>query len=169
MNFAASIVIFYFTDLLSVTLREHVGHEFMMAHFLFTGYMFALVLVGQDPIPYRPPHFMRLVLLIATMVYHAFVGVTIMGMDTLLEASWFGNMGRPWGASAIEDQQTGGALMWGIGELPTAILAVVVAIQWAMDGRRENRRVDREADRTGDAELEAYNEMMQSLAERERR
>ena len=169
VNFAASIVIFYFTDLLSVTLRYHVGHEFMMAHFLFTGYMFALVLVGQDPIPYRPPHFMRLVLLIATMVYHAFVGVTIMGMDTLLEASWFGNMGRPWGASAIEDQQTGGALMWGIGELPTAILAVVVAIQWAMDGKRENRRVDREADRTGDAELEAYNEMMQSLAERERR
>jgi hypothetical protein len=33
------IVIFYFTDLLSVTLRYHVGHEFMMAHFLFTGYM----------------------------------------------------------------------------------------------------------------------------------
>lgn len=169
VNFAASIVIFYFTPLLGITLRTHVGHEFMMAHFLFTGYMFALVLVGQDPIPYRPPHFMRLVLLIATMVYHAFVGVTIMGMDTLLEASWFGNMGRPWGETAIRDQQIGGALMWGIGELPTALLAVVVAVQWALDGRRENRRVDREADRTGDAELAAYNEMMEGLAERDRR
>jgi hypothetical protein len=30
VNFAASIVIFYFTDLLSVTLRYHVGHEFMI-------------------------------------------------------------------------------------------------------------------------------------------
>ncbi|WP_144791064.1 cytochrome c oxidase assembly protein [Kocuria palustris] len=169
VNFAASIVIFYFTPLLGITLRTHVGHEFMMAHFLFTGYMFALVLVGQDPIPYRPAHFMRLVLLIATMVYHAFVGVTIMGMDTLLEASWFGNMGRDWGPSAIEDQQIGGALMWGIGELPTALLAVVVAIQWALHGRRENRRVDREAERTDDAELEAYNAMMQDLAERDRR
>lgn len=169
VNFAASIVLFYFTPLLGLTLRTHVGHEFMMAHFLFTGYMFALVLVGQDPIPYRPAHFMRLVLLIATMVYHAFVGVTIMGMDTLLEASWFGNMGRDWGPTAIEDQQIGGALMWGIGELPTALLAVVVAVQWAIAGRRENRRVDREADRTDDAELQAYNEMMQGLAERDER
>ncbi|KAA9395371.1 copper resistance protein CopD [Kocuria coralli] len=165
VNFAGSIVLFYFTPLLGLTLRTHVGHEFMMAHFLFTGYMFALVLVGQDPIPYRPPHFMRLVMLIATMVYHAFVGVAIMGMDVLLEASWFGNMGRDWGLTAIEDQQRGGALMWGIGELPTAILAVVVAVQWAIAGGRENRRVDREADRTDDAELRAYNEMMERLAD----
>ncbi|NHU85055.1 bifunctional copper resistance protein CopD/cytochrome c oxidase assembly protein [Kocuria sp. JC486] len=165
VNFAGSIVLFYFTPLLGFTLRTHVGHEFMMAHFLFTGYMFALVLVGQDPIPHRPAHFMRLVMLIATMAYHAFVGVAIMGMDVLLEASWFGNMGRDWGLSAIEDQQRGGALMWGIGELPTALLAVVVGIQWAIAGNRENRRVDREADRTDDAELKAYNEMMERLAE----
>lgn len=165
VNFAGSIVLFYFTPLLGFTLRTHVGHEFMMAHFLFTGYMFALVLVGQDPIPYRPPYFMRLVMLIATMVYHAFVGVAIMGMDMLLEASWFGNMGHDWGVVAIEDQQRGGALMWGIGELPTAILAVVVAVQWAIAGNKENRRVDREADRTDDAELKAYNEMMEKLAE----
>ncbi|MDO4253800.1 MAG: cytochrome c oxidase assembly protein [Kocuria sp.] len=167
VNFAGSILLFYFTPLLGLTLRTHVGHEFMMAHFLFTGYMFALVLVGQDPIPYRPPHFMRLVMLIATMVYHAFVGVAIMGMEVLLEASWFGNMGRDWGMSALADQQRGGALMWGIGELPTAILAVVVAIQWAIAGNRENRRVDREADRTDDAQLKAYNHMMQDLAQRE--
>lgn len=167
VNFAGSIVLFYFTPLLGFTLRTHVGHEFMMAHFLFTGYMFALVLVGQDPIPRRPAHFMRLVMLIATMVYHAFVGVAIMGMEVLLEASWFGNMGRDWGLSAIEEQQRGGALMWGIGELPTAILAVVVMVQWAIAGNKENRRVDREAERTDDAELKAYNQMMQRLAQQD--
>ncbi|MDO5618628.1 cytochrome c oxidase assembly protein [Kocuria sp.] len=169
VNFAGSIVLFYFTPLLGFTLRTHVGHEFMMAHFLFTGYMFALVLVGQDPIPKRPAYFMRLIMLIATMVYHAFVGVAIMGMDMLLEASWFGNMGHDWGITAIEDQQRGGALMWGIGELPTAILAVVVMIQWSMAGNKENKRVDREADRTDDAELKAYNQMMEQLAEQDAR
>ncbi|MFI3892795.1 cytochrome c oxidase assembly protein [Kocuria rhizophila] len=166
-NFAFSIVLFYFTDLFSFTLRYHVGHEFMMVHFLFTGYMFALVLIGIDPIPRRPTYPMRLVLLLATMAAHAFIGISIMSLTTVLQASWFGNMGRPWGPSALEDQQLGGMLMWGIGEFPTFLLAVIMAVLWAMEGSKENRRVDRQADRTDDAELRAYNEMMAELAERD--
>lgn len=169
VNFAGSILVFYFTPLFGFTLQYHVGHVFMTTHFLITGYLFMLVLIGVDPIPYRPGHMMRLVLLLATMVYHAFVGVALMGSETLLQASWFGNTGRDWGRSAIEDQQLGGALMWGIGELPTVVVAVVVAVLWAVDGKRENRRVDRHAQRTDDAELKAYNEMMASLAERDER
>ncbi|WP_202931732.1 cytochrome c oxidase assembly protein [Kocuria marina] len=168
-NFAFSIVLFYFTDLFRFTLRYHVGHEFMMVHFLFTGYMFALVLIGIDPIPRRPSYPMRLVLLLATMAAHAFIGISIMSLTTVLQASWFGNMGRPWGPSALDDQQLGGMLMWGIGEFPTFLLAVIVAVLWAMEGAKENRRVDRQADRTDDAELRAYNEMMAELAERDER
>ncbi len=167
VNFAASIVIFYFTPLFGITLQYHVGHVFMITHFLITGYLFMLVLIGSDPIPYRPGHMMRLMLLLATMVYHAFVGVALMGSETLLQEWWFANMGRDWGRSAIEDQQFGGALMWGIGEFPTVVVAVVVAIMWAIEGKKENRRVDRQADRTDDAELKAYNEMMAKLAERD--
>ncbi|WP_162459977.1 bifunctional copper resistance protein CopD/cytochrome c oxidase assembly protein, partial [Kocuria sediminis] len=167
VNFAASIVIFYFTPLFGITLQYHVGHVFMITHFLITGYLFMLVLIGSDPIPYRPGHMMRLMLLLATMVYHAFVGVALMGSETLLQGWWFANMGRDWGRSAIEDQQFGGALMWGIGEFPTVVVAVVVAIMWAIEGKKENRRVDRQADRTDDAELKAYNEMMARLAERD--
>ncbi|MFI7580262.1 cytochrome c oxidase assembly protein [Kocuria kalidii] len=169
VNFAGSIVVFYFTPLFHFTLHYHVGHVLMVVHFLITGYLFMLVLIGTDPIPYRPGHMMRLVLLLATMVYHAFVGVALMGSDTLLQASWFGNTGRDWGPSAIEDQQLGGALMWGIGEFPTVVVAVVVAIMWAIEGTRENRRSDRRAERTDDAELKAYNDMMAGLAERDDR
>ncbi|MEX3600414.1 cytochrome c oxidase assembly protein [Kocuria carniphila] len=168
-NFAFSIVLFYFTDLFHITLRYHVGHEFMMMHFLFTGYMFALVLIGIDPIPKRPSYPMRLVLLLATMAAHAFIGISIMSMTAVLQAGWFGNMGRPWGPSALEDQELGGMLMWGIGEFPTFLLAVIVAIMWALEGSKENRRVDRQADRTDDAELKAYNEMMANLAEQDER
>ena len=168
-NFAFSIVLFYFTDLFRFTLRYHVGHEFMMVHFLFTGYMFALVLIGIDPIPRRPSYPMRLVLLLATMAAHAFIGVAIMNLSAVLQASWFGNMGRPWGPSALDDQLLGGMLMWGIGEFPTFLLAVIVSVMWAMEGTKENRRVDRQAERTGDAELKAYNAMMARLAEQDER
>lgn len=168
-NFAGSIVVFYFTPVFHYTLHYHVGHVLMTVHFLITGYLFMLVLIGVDPIPRRPGYMMRLILLLATMVYHAFVGVALTSSETLLQASWFGNTGRDWGRTAIEDQQLGGALMWGIGEFPTVVVAVVVAVLWAMDGSRENRREDRRADRTDDAELRAYNEMLGRFADRDER
>ncbi|MUN55165.1 copper resistance protein CopD [Kocuria koreensis] len=165
VNFAGSIVIFYFTPLFGVALRYHVGHEFMMAHFLLTGYMFLLVLIGIDPIPRRPQYAIRLVVLIATLGYHAFVGIALMSSNALLQASWFGNVGRPWGLSALGDQKLGGSIMWGMGEIPTMLIAVVVGVQWSIADGRLAKRIDRQADRDGDAELEAYNEMFERLNE----
>ncbi|WP_326503647.1 cytochrome c oxidase assembly protein [Rothia nasimurium] len=169
INFAGSIVIVYFTPLFGVMLRYHVGHEFMLIHFLITGYIFSLVLIGIDPIPNRPTYPMRLIMIIATLGYHAFVGISIMQMDTLLQASWFGNLGRPWGLSAIDDQKLGGSLMWAIGEIPTMIIAVAVAVQWSMNDKKVQKRIDRQADRDGDAELNAYNDMFAQLAEKDAR
>lgn len=165
VNFAGSIIVVYFTPLLGVMLRYHVGHEFMIMHFMITGYIFMLVLIGIDPIPYRPEYPMRIIMLIATLGYHAFVGIAMMNMTTLLQASWFGNVGRPWGLSAIDDQQLGGSLMWGIGELPTMMVAVAVGIQWAIADGKLAKRLDRQAERDGDAELKAYNAMFEQLNE----
>lgn len=167
VNFAGSIVLVYFTPLFGVMLRYHVGHEFMLIHFLITGYIFSLVLIGIDPIPHRPAYPMRLIMIIATLGYHAFVGIAIMQMDTLLQASWFGNLGRPWGLSALEDQKLGGSLMWAIGEIPTMIIAVAVAVQWSMNDKKVQKRIDRQAERDGDAELNAYNDMFAQLAEQD--
>ena len=110
---------------------------------------------------------MRLIMIIATLGYHAFVGIAIMQMDTLLQASWFGNLGRPWGLSAIDDQKLGGSLIWAIGEIPTMLIAVGVAVQWSMNDKKVQRRIDRQADRDGDAELKAYNDMFAALAEKD--
>ena len=45
----------------------------------------------------------------------------------------------------------GGGVAWSIGELPTLILAVTVAIQWSRSDDRAQKRADRHADRTGAA------------------
>ena len=84
-------------------------------------------------------------------------------------ADWFGSMGRTWGPTPIEDQYIGGGIAWSIGEIPTLILAITVAIQWSRDDRKVQRRTDRNADRTGDAELEEYNARLAEMAERDRR
>ena len=57
--------------------------------------------------------------------------------------------------------------MWGLGEIPTMLLAVIAAVQWSRADRREMVREDREADRTDDAGLREYNEMFARMAERD--
>ncbi|GAA3676086.1 cytochrome c oxidase assembly protein [Arthrobacter ginkgonis] len=162
-NFAGSIIIFYNTDLFGFALREHAGHELMNLHFLLTGYIFALTMIGADPLPRRAPYPMRLVILLATMSFHAFYGISLMSGESLIQASWFGNMGRDWGVDALEDQKIGAGAMWGIGEVPTLLLALGVMVAWSRDDARETKRKDRQADRDNDAELQAYNQMFAQL------
>lgn len=168
-NFAGSILLFYYTPVFGISLDYHLGHQFMIVHFLLTGYIFALVLVGDDPLPKRPPFAFRLIMLLATMVFHAFMAVGLSSQESLIQASWFGNIGHDWGFSAIEDQQRGGELMWGLGEVPAMLMAIMVAVQWSRSDKRETKRLDREADRTEDAELNEYNEMFATMADREER
>jgi putative copper resistance protein D len=167
--FIGSLWLFYYTDLFRWSLYDHLGHEWMVAHFLLTGYLFVLSLIGIDPVPYRLPYALRLVLLIVVMAMHAFFGIAIMMQSGLMVAEWFGSMGRTWGPDPLEDQYIGGGVAWSIGELPTLMLAITVAIQWSRSDDRTQRRRDRHVDRRGDPELDDYNAQLAALAERDAR
>src|SRR5699024_768393 len=151
VNFAGSLIVFYYSGIMYYALYTHIGHELMIAHFLGAGYLFAQALIVIDPGVKRPAYPLRLVMLRLAMAIHA----------------WFGNIGADWGYTAIEDQQLGGGIAWGIGEFPTLFVAIMVAVQWAKSSDREAKRIDRRENRTDDAELRAYNEMLASMAERD--
>jgi len=163
VNFAGSLFIFYYTDLFPLALGTHVGHVLMVVHFSLAGYLFANALIGTDPGTNRPSYPLRLVLLFATMVFHAFFGLSLANLSVLLAAEHYGRLGLSWWVDALADQQIGGFVTWGIGEAPTLVLAVIMAMMWARADEKVAVRLDRQADRTGDAELAAYNRM---LAER---
>lgn len=162
--FAGSLWAFYYSPLFSWATTDHIGHEWMIIHFLITGYLFVQSLIGIDPVPYRFPYPLRLVLLLGTMAFHAFFGLSILTTDSLFLADWFGAMGRTWGVTPMADQQLAGGIAWSIGEIPTVALAITVAVQWSRSDARESKRRDRQADRNGDAELVAYNAMLQRMA-----
>ena len=165
--FASSLVVFYYTPIFGWATREHIGHEWMIIHFLITGYLFVQALIGIDPGPHRLPYAMRIGLLILVLAFHAFFGLALMTGNGLLLADWFGAMGRTWGATPLDDQHNGGAIAWGIGELPTAALTIIVSVQWFRSDAREARRLDRAADRGDNNELAQYNEMLARLAKRD--
>lgn len=168
LNFAGSMILFYYTPWFELALKTHVGHVIMMVHFLLAGYLFANVLVGIDPGPPKPPFPLRLLMLLATMAFHAFFGISIISNEELLVADWFGLMGRPWGDDALADQRVGGAITWAIGEIPTLFLAVIATVQWAQSEERAARRYDRSEARADDAELKAYNAMLAAQAEKDK-
>ncbi|EAR26101.1 hypothetical protein A20C1_09479 [marine actinobacterium PHSC20C1] len=158
--FVVSLWVFYYTPLFRWATTDHVGHEWMIIHFLGSGYLFVQALIGVDPSPHRPAYPIRLLLLLATMAFHAFFGLGLMTGTGLLLADWYGAMGWDTGISALQDQRIGGGIAWSVGELPTISLAIAVAIMWSRSDRRASVRYDRKAERDGDAELEAYNEML---------
>jgi putative copper resistance protein D len=166
VNFAASLVIFYFTPIFDWATREHIGHQWMIVHFVITGYLFVQSLIGIDPGPARVSYPFRLVTLIAVMAFHAFFGVALMTGSGLLLPDWFGAMGRSWGLSPLEDQQQGGAIAWGIGELPTIALAIIVSWQWFKSDRRDSVRLDRASNRSGNQDLDSYNQMLDRINQR---
>jgi cytochrome c oxidase assembly factor CtaG/putative copper export protein len=165
--FVASLWIFYYTPLFSWASTDHIGHEWMIIHFLIVGYLFVSTLIGVDPVPYRPPYPLRLVILLGTMAFHAFFGLSLITGTGLLSADWYGAMG--WGPAfpALSDQQSAGGIAWSIGELPTLALAVAVAFMWSRSDARESKRYDRKAERDGGAELEEYNAMLARRASRD--
>jgi putative copper resistance protein D len=162
-NFAASLVVFYFTPLFEWATREHIGHQWMIVHFLITGYLFVQSLIGIDPGPSRLGYPFRIVTLIGVMAFHAFFGLALMGGTGLLLPDWFGAMGRTWGLPPLEDQQSGGAIAWGIGEIPTIILTIIVSVQWFRSDNRDSKRLDRASDRSNNQDIDDYNTMLERI------
>ncbi len=174
--FVVSTYALYFTPLFESAMEEHLGHIAMSLHFLLTGTLFFWVIVGVDPAPNKLPYIGRLLLLFVTMPFHAFFAMAIMSMGGVLAVDWYEQLGRTWGASSLSDQNTGGAIAWGFGEIPTLIVLIALAVQWWRADERVARRHDRKADlvaaRTGgsgDTELDAYNDYLAKLNKRDQK
>jgi putative copper resistance protein D len=166
--FFLSLAVFYYSPLFQLALETHTGHVLMVTHFLLTGYLFAWVLVGVDPGPPKWAPSLRLLILLVTVSFHAFFGVALMSGTTLLAPDFFGRLHLPWVPDPLADQQQGGSIAWGVGEVPTLALALLVGLSWIRSDAAESARGDRQASRDGDAELTAYNARLKALADRGR-
>lgn len=161
--FFGSLAAFYWSPLFELALTTHTGHLLMLAHFLLTGYLFTWVLIGIDPGPPKWSPAILLLILFATITFHAFFGVALTETSFVLAPDFFEQVNLPWGPDALADQQRAGEIAWGFGEAPTLVLAILVARQWFRRENQESVRFDRQADRDDDAALRAYNERLQRL------
>jgi putative copper resistance protein D len=170
--FVASTYALYFSPLFGGLMRSHLGHIAMLTHFLLAGSLFYWGLIGVDPGPTRLPYVGRLLVLFVTMPFHAFFGIALMNMGEPLAPGWYNSLQRDWGASLVSDLNTGGAIAWAFGEIPTFIVLLALVFQWFLDDQRLARRTDRSADRAAARheadELAEYNAYLAGLDKRTR-
>lgn len=161
--FVGSFYALYFSGLFDAALRYHWAHLAMNAHFLLIGYMFYWPVVGVDPAPQRLPHLGRLGMLLASMPFHAFFGVILMNMSTVIGENFYRSLSLPW-VNLASDQRLGGGIAWSFGEVPLILVMIALLTQWSRHDERAARRGDRRADSDGDADLAAYNAMLAKLS-----
>ncbi|MEN9741566.1 MAG: hypothetical protein RIR66_522 [Actinomycetota bacterium] len=157
----------YFTSLFGDLMRSHSGHVFMEIHFLFSGFLFAFMTVGIDPAPRKIPYWSKLMMVLIALGLHTFFALAIMQSRTPVGESWYAQVQPPWIFDLLKENYIGGGIAWAIGEIPTLMLAILVAVQWARSDERTANRLDRAAQRDGDQELKEYNERLARLNTRD--
>jgi cytochrome c oxidase assembly factor CtaG/putative copper export protein len=167
--FVGSFYGLYFSGLFDAALNYHWAHLAMNAHFLLAGYVFYWPVIGVDPAPRRIPHLGRLGMMFAAMPFHAFFGIALMSMQTVLGQDFYRSLKLPWVTDLLTDQRLGGGIAWASGELPVLLVLIALLVQWARQDEREAKRRDRREDASGDADLTAYNAMLKKLADQGRR
>jgi cytochrome c oxidase assembly factor CtaG len=138
----------YFSPLFDLTLRQPLVHDLVHLHFIAVGLLFWWPLVGLDPSRWRLPHIARLLFVFLMVPFHAFLGVAIMNSGRVL-APALESFQRSWGPTPLADQQTGGAILWGAGDLIALTAVLGILISWAsyeekVVNVREDRRLARE-------------------------
>jgi len=162
--FVGTYYVLYFSGLFDAMLPSHLAHLVMMTHFLLTGVLFFWLVVGVDPAPRRLAPVVRLALVFASVPFHAFFGVILMGSHDAIGRNYYAGLALPWVSDLLADQRLGGGLAWATGEVPLMIVVIALVVQWSRLDERTARQGDRRAELDGDADLVAYNAMLRRLA-----
>ena len=149
--FVLSPWVLYFSGWYDASLRSSYIHEMMHVHLVLVGSLFFWPLMGVDPVPGRVSFPFRMLLVVMTLPFHAFLGVTIMDSTRLIGEEWYaalreGPMGS-WLPSIAADQHLAGGILWGAGDLVGLVFFGVLFTQWVRDSMREAAREDRRLDR----------------------
>jgi len=149
MLFVASPFALYFSGWYAATLDSAVLHELLHVHFLAVGSLFFWPLLGIDPIPGRSGHPFRMLLVAATLPFHAFLGVAIMSVEPDGRGLLAGEHYLPLHglAESVFQQQLGGGLLWASGDVIGLLFLGVLLTQWMRASEREAAREDRRLDR----------------------
>jgi len=144
--FAAVMWGTHFSPIFDRSLEDPVVHDLEHALYLGAALLFWWPAVGLDPSPWRIPHPVRAMYVFLQMPQNTFLAVTILNSTVPLYAH-YATLVRPWGPSALMDQQVAGGLMWLFGDLLFLAAIGGIIAGWMIHEKRQEAAMDRRVDR----------------------
>jgi putative membrane protein len=139
--FAAAMWFTHFSPLYDAALEDPNLHVAEHMIYLASGVLFWWPVVGADPIPWRLGYGARLAYVALQMPVNAAVGLAIYFAPTVLYPH-YATIERSWAPDALVDQQIGGLVMWGAGDLLLLAAVPAVIVAWMRADDRRSRRLD---------------------------
>lgn len=140
----------YFSGWYPATLESTYLHEAMHLHLVLVGSLFFWPIVGVDPIPGRVGYPFRMLLVVLTLPFHAFLGLTIMDQTEILGEGHYESLHdgpmASWLPDPADDQHLAGGILWGSGDIIAVVLFSVLFVQWVRQSMQEAKREDRRLD-----------------------
>lgn len=138
----------HFSPLFEAALEDAGVHYLEHGLYLGTAMLFWWPAVGVDPSFWRLRHGGRLLYLGLGMPWSSFLGLAIFSANEVLYQH-YATIQRPWGWTALEDQQWAGGFMWAGGDAVFLIALVLALAGWLkaeeVEGRRQDALADRDA------------------------
>lgn len=131
----------HFSPLYDAALRDSNVHVVEHAIYFAAGVLFWWPVVAADPIPRRLGYGARLAYVGLQMPVNAAVGLAIYFAPTVLYPH-YATLARTWGPDALTDQQIGGVVMWGVGDLVLLAVLPAIVVAWMGAEARRSRRSD---------------------------
>jgi putative copper resistance protein D len=94
--------------------------------YVVAGYLFFVLVFGDEPIRWRLSMPGRLLLVVMSMAVDTFVGIVL--LQTTQPIAYIAHPG--WGPNPLRDTQTGGAIMWFFGDAIMVVLIVLTFRAW---------------------------------------
>ncbi len=136
-------VLWHVPALYDAALAHPALHDLEHATFFLTALLFWAHLLGDGPFQARLTLPWRAVYAVGAMVVGWGLAVVIAPAPSPLYSHYVQLSHRPWGLSALADQQLAAGIMWVPGSVPWTVIALVCAYGWLDPGARRRGWVRR--------------------------
>ena len=145
--YAAALFLTHFTGFYNLALSNNTVHDCEHLIYVVLAFLLWVLLAGADPIPGRPSHGHRLLLLLLLMPVAAFIGVIFIVAPHVLYP-YYATLPPPWGGlSALHDQAAAGVIMWVPSQAETIAAALLIAFDWFRTDEARQQRLEAIEDR----------------------
>ena len=149
--------VMYFTSWYTAVFHSTAVRELTYLVLMVPGYVFFWTLLRVDPVPKRYPYVVSMWITGAEVIGDAFFGIAVIAYQSLIGATYYHALARPWGPTLATDQVIGGGVLWILGDLVGLPFLAAQLIHMMREDESEAARIDAELD-AQQARLEATSE-----------